>query len=230
LLYSTCTFAPEEDEGVIAELLQGGGFEIEPLPLLPGFAPGKPGWLGADAPASLSGAVRLFPHRLRGEGHFACLLRRVGEAEESPALQARSPQRRPEKTDLRLWREFAQETLHLRLPEENLRLLGERLYYLPTEPPSFGRLRVTLPGVWLGFMKKDRFEPAHPLALLLRPGEAGKTVQLSADSPQTAAYLRGETLPTTLRGWALVCVDGWSLGWGKGAQGILKNHFPRGWM
>ena len=82
LLYSTCTFAPEEDEGVIAQLLQDfPDFEVVELPRFPGFAGGKPEWI--DAPAELSGAVRLFPHRLNGEGHFACLLHRSSQSAQT---------------------------------------------------------------------------------------------------------------------------------------------------
>ncbi len=89
LLYSTCTFAPEEDEGVIAQLLDDfPEFDVLELPQFPGFMTGKPEWLetlrsAQGDMAKLSGAVRLFPHRLAGEGHFACLLRKqAGAAEE----------------------------------------------------------------------------------------------------------------------------------------------------
>lgn len=236
LLYSTCTFAPEEDEGALLELLSASApaqFEVQSLPLYEGFTPGKPEWLGETAPLSLRGAVRLFPHRVRGEGHFACLLRRVNEAQEPPRpAKGRSAGwgRKTEKADLRFWQSFAQDLLTAPLPEENLRLFGDRLYLTPSDFPDLGRLRVTLPGVWLGTVKKDRFEPAHPLALFLRPGEAQKTVALDLQSPLVQSYLRGETLPTETQGWAVVSAGGWNIGWGKGSQGILKNHFPRGWM
>ncbi len=245
LLYSTCTFAPEEDEGVINELLQeyagGGGFEVVELPLFPGFVHGKPGWLkGLDGlQPGLEGAVRLFPHRLEGEGHFACLLRRKPELEadvetekrmETRAGRGQKFGRKTEKPDLRFWREFAAEVLDVDLAEERLRVVGERLYYLPAENPDFGRLRVVHPGIWIGSFKKDRFEPAHPLALFLKPAQVKKRVRLAADSRELAAYLRGETMDTDVLGWAVVCVDSWPIGWGKGVQGALNNHFPLGWM
>lgn len=245
LLYSTCTFAPEEDEGVINELLKGyadgTGFDVVELPLFPGFVRGKPGWLKQPdgLQPGLDGAVRLFPHRLEGEGHFACLLRRKPEPEadfeaekrmETRAGRGQRFGRKTEKPDLRFWREFAAEVLDVDLAEERLRVVGERLYYLPAENPDFGRLRVVHPGIWLGSFKKDRFEPAHPLALFLKPDQVKKSVRLAADSRELAAYLRGETLDTDVLGWAVVCVEAWPIGWGKGVQGTLKNHFPRGWM
>lgn len=244
LLYSTCTFAPEEDEGAINGLLNeytdGNGFEVVDLPLFPGFARGKPEWLAETmkAESGLAGAVRLFPHRLEGEGHFACLLRRSTDAAQADAwrlstdkrMSKRRGERKTEQPDLRFWREFARDALTVDLAEERLCVMGERLYYLPAEQADFGRLRVVHPGIWLGSLKKGRFEPAHPLALFLKPGQMKKFVSFPADSRELAAYLRGETLETGAQGWTVVCVDGWPIGWGKGVQGTLKNHFPRGWM
>jgi NOL1/NOP2/fmu family ribosome biogenesis protein len=129
-----------------------------------------------------------------------------------------------------LWRGFAAEVLSVDLPDDRLRVAGERLYYIPVPNPDFGRLRIVHPGVWLGTFKKERFEPAHPLALFLKAGQAKNVFDLPADSRELAAYLRGETLPTTSSGWTVVTVDGFPIGWGKGVQGTLKNHFPRGWM
>lgn len=232
LLYSTCTFAPEEDEGVIAQLLEDfPDFEVVSLPQFAGFMPGQPGWLSAAAKPELSGAVRLFPHRLNGEGHFACLLQRAGDPEPEyyPSNAAR-PGRKTEKPDLRLWRSFAADVLAVELDENRLKVAGERLYYVPDTTPDFGRLRIVHGGVWLGSFKKERFEPAHPLALFLKPGQAKNVFALSAGSRELAAYLRGETLETDVSGWAVVTVDGFPIGWGKGVQGTLKNHFPRGWM
>jgi NOL1/NOP2/fmu family ribosome biogenesis protein len=83
----------------------------------------------------------------------------------------------------------------------------------------------------LGTFKKERFEPAHPLALYLRPGQAQSFLDLRSDSREMAAYLRGEGLPSEgTPGWTLVTADGWPLGWGKRVQGVVKNHYPRGWQ
>jgi len=227
LLYSTCTFAPEEDEGVIARLIEDfPDFEVVRLPQFPGFLPGKPEWV--DAAASISGAVRLFPHRLTGEGHFACLLQRAeGEARDRVGIAWSSGL---PKQLAGLWRGFAAGTLQVDLDEERMLVAGERLYYTPQLTPDFGRLRIVHSGVWLGSFKKERFEPAHPLALFLKPGQAKNVHDLAADSRELKAYLRGETIPAIGSGWTVVTVDGFPIGWGKGVQGTLKNHFPRGWM
>lgn len=230
LLYSTCTFAPEEDEGAVNSLLDA--FSVVALPQFPGFRPGQPAWLGLDA--QLAGAARLFPHLLQGEGHFACLLQKNVTSSQplSPPRGADRawfrPKNQPQgQADLRLWRDFAAQALLQPLEEERLLLRGERLYYLPEETPYLNGLRLPRPGVWLGTFKTGRFEPAHPLALF---APLRNTLPLGADSPELAAYLRGESLPSSAQGWTAVTVDGFGLGWGKGVQGLLKNHYPRGWM
>ena len=254
LLYSTCTFAPEEDEAVMARFLrEHPDFEVEALPQLAGFMPGKPEWLslttdpfggnkstehtekckkdsvdsGENDP--LRGAVRLFPHRLTGEGHFACLLQR----KDGPADELTFPWRSAKIPTLewQVWQAFREETLGVDFPSGRLRMQGNRLYFVPEDVPDLKGLRMTIPGVWLGNFKKERFEPAHPLAVYLRPGQAHNVLALSSDSREMAAYLRGESLPAEGRpGWTLVTADGWPLGWGKRVQGVVKNHFPRGWQ
>lgn len=236
LLYSTCTFAPEEDEAVIAALLdEFPEFEVEALPLFPGFEQGRPEWTGREDREALRAAVRLFPHRLSGEGHFVCRLRRREEAAPRGTRRPRRSERaalgEPNRLQSDFWRDFARDALTTDLTADRLRVRAERLYFVPEEMPDFGNLRLVHPGVWLGTFKTGRFEPAHPLALFLRPGGARRTLNLSPDDPALAAYLRGEPLSSDGEpGWTLVTVDGWPLGWGKRVQGVLKNHFPRGWM
>lgn len=241
LLYSTCTFAPEEDEGAVQSVLNHfPDFQVVPLPMLDGFAKGQPSWLeqltGQKADPGLAGAARLFPHRLSGEGHFACLLQRaagssLAREQVNPAFGRGKPSRKQEQPDLHFWREFAAASLNLDLAEDRLKVAGERLYFVPDPTVDFSHLRVLHPGVWLGTFKKGRFEPAHPLALFLKRGQAQNTLDLAAESAEVAAYLRGEPLKSEGQpGWVVISVDGWPLGWAKRVQGQAKNHYPRGWM
>jgi len=92
--------------------------------------------------------------------------------------------------------------------------------------PDLKGLRVIRPGLELGELKKDRFEPAHALALWLK--EAKNCISLPADSKEIAAYMNGQTLPCSKKGWTLICADGYSLGWGKADGNVLKNHYPKG--
>jgi NOL1/NOP2/sun family putative RNA methylase len=231
LLYSTCTFAPEEDEAVISRFLRDhSDFEVEALPHLSGFMPGHPEWIGLGADAkSLRGAVRLFPHRVAGEGHFACLLKRKYGPTDDVTIPWHCVKIPP--SEWKLWQAFREETLDLDFPSERLRSQGDRLYFIPEGIPDMKGLRVAVPGIWLGNLKKDRFEPAHPLAAYLRSGQAHNVLALSSDSREMSAWLRGESLPAEGHpGWTLVTADGWPLGWGKRVQGMVKNHFPRGWQ
>ncbi len=85
------------------------------------------------------------------------------------------------------------------------------------------------PGTASGNLKKNRFEPSHALALALRPDQVKHVCNLESDDPQVKAYLNGQTLNMDgEKGWYLVAVDGYSIGWGKLAGGILKNHYPKG--
>ena len=237
LLYSTCTFAPEEDEQVIAALMdEFPDYEVSPLPLLAGFMPGRPEWLGSNIKGKgLEGAVRLFPQRVIGEGHFACLLKRSGSAY---GIADWIPDRlaNPSPAQERLWQGFVDEVLEANFAADRLRVRAERLYFVPEKMTDFGNLRVVHPGVWLGTFKKERFEPAHPLALFLQRGQGRNVLDLSSAeagerrSP-LQAYLAGESVPSEgPAGWTLVSVDEWPLGWGKRVQGVVKNHYPRGWQ
>lgn len=206
LVYSTCTFSPEENEQAVEAFLQTHP-EFTPQRVdAPWFTPGE------------TGSFRLWPHKLRGEGHFAAVLRRTGEPEE--AYESTPGEKLPKQ-----WLEFA-EQLDIRLPEGKAVLFGGHLYWAPEDMPDIRRLKVLRPGLELGEIKKDRFEPAHALALWLKT--AGNTEDLAADSDAVRAYMHGQTIPSVRRGWCLVTVDGYSLGWGKGDGNVLKNHYPKG--
>ena len=206
LVYSTCTFAPAENEEAVAAFLQRNP-EFEPEILdAPWFVPGE------------NGSFRLWPHKLLGEGHFAAVLRRRGdgaaEGEGFPGDKL-PPQ----------WTDFAK-ALGIALPRGKAVRFGDNLYWAPEEMPDLKGLKVLRPGLELGEVKKDRFSPAHALALWLKTCES--CLCLPADSAQIRAYLHGEVLPCEKRGWCLVQVDGYSIGWGKGDGNMLKNHYPKG--
>ena len=123
------------------------------------------------------------------------------------------------------WLDFAKE-MRIVLPEGKFLTFGQTLYYAPLEMPDIRGVKVMRPGLELGIVKKDRFEPAHGLALWLHT--AARTHVLQAGSREMDGYLHGETIPSTLRGWCLVMADSYSVGWGKGDGNQLKNHYPKG--
>ena len=217
LVYSTCTFSPVENEGVISDFLwRNPDFSVENRPA-PDFSPGRPDWVEHPAPG-LEHTLRLWPHKLRGEGHYAAVLKKAGDA---PAAEL--PLEPAAKTPAELT-QFCRQT-GAALPEGKLLLFGQVAYLVPQELPEIKGLRVLRTGLELGQTMKNRFEPAHAWALWLKGLE--NSVSLAADAPELGQYLSGNVLPSGLRGWTLVRVDGLSLGWAKGDGTQLKNHYPK---
>lgn len=206
LVYSTCTFAPEENEQAIEKFLQ----EHKEFSLETVSAP----WFDSN----MEGTFRLWPHKLLGEGHFAAVLRKeTGEEEEERIEKAEALPKQ--------WQEFAK-AMEITLPQGKPVQFGQSLYWAPMQMPKIAGIKVLRPGLELGEVKKDRFEPAHALAVWLKNGK--NVVDLPAESAQIKAYLHGETVPGDKKGWCLVTVDGYSIGWGKGDGNVLKNHYPKG--
>lgn len=231
LLYSTCTFAPEEDEGTVARFLEAHpDFEVVPIPPREGFAPGRPEWLTPPGPEALRHAVRLWPHKAPAEGHFIALLRRSPQAEAEPAAQPwRPPGLNAEQRQL--YRRFVEETLtEAPAPEERLAAFGHRLYALPEGMPNPAGLQVVRFGWWLGTFKTGRLEPSPALGAALRPEQAQQVADFPPDHPALADFLAGRPTPHPgPDGWVLICVDGYPIGWARRTQGTLKSKAPR-WL
>lgn len=222
LIYSTCTFSPEENEMVIEEFLNKyENFKIVEIDKRYGFSRG---YYELVNNIELKKSIRLFPHKLRGEGHFVCLLQKL----DGDMGNAKPFKSNLKKDELRDYFAFARENLNISI-EENMYMAGENLYSLPDGIPDIKGLRILRAGIHLGSFKKNRFEPNHALALALKYGEAVRNTDLSSNSDNVISYLKGDTLEVdTGDGWCIVNVDGYPLGWGKVSRGILKNHYPKG--
>ena len=206
LVYSTCTFAPEEDEEAVAAFLQAHP-EFTPEPIeTPWFVPGE------------NGSHRMWPHKLLGEGHFAAVLRKA-EADYDD-LPSAAGEKLPKE-----WTAFAKE-LGIQLPAGKAVSFGQTLYWAPEEMPDIRKLKVLRPGLELGICKKDRFEPAHALALWLK--QCKNTVSFDPDSQEIHRYIHGDVVSSSQKGWCLVKAGDYSLGWAKGDGTWLKNHYPKG--
>ena len=217
LVYSTCTFAPEENEGTISDFLKAHPeFSIQQASH-PWFCPGRPDYIDDPAPG-LESTFRLWPHRVKGEGHYFAVLVKQGDDESaiSPAASGKLPKE---------WLDFAK-TMDIRLPAGKPALFGSTLWWLPPEMPELKGLKVLRAGLELGEVKKGRFEPAHALALYLKT--CASVQDHAPDSPEIAAYLHGDVIPSEKKGWTLVTAGGFSIGWGKGDGKVLKNHYPKG--
>ena len=199
LVYSTCTFAKEENEDVINEFIS----EYEN--------------------AKLIEMQRIWPHKVSGEGHFVAKIQKL-ENEDCNVKYIKIKNNDKEVKD---YREFEKKFLNISV-ESRFDIRGENLYLLPEEHPDTKKLKVLRYGLHLGMLKKNRFEPSHALSHYLKMEDVKNVENFSVQDDKILDYLRGNTIETgKSRGWVLVCV-GIGLGWGKESNGILKNHYPKG--
>ena len=227
IVYSTCTFSKEENEDVIEYFLERH----------PDF--------------TLEEMERFWPHKVDGEGHFVAKLVRRGsvdtdlKADRKTKKNKNSKNRKNEtkpaltKENMKLLSEFLDETISedmaAWIKNSRLVMFGEQLYRLPDMEVDIKGLKVQRAGLHIGEFKKQRFEPSHSLALALKLNDAKNVVKLTCDNPQTIGFFNGQSVMLSdeqaaecKKGWALVCVDGYTAGWGKVNGAQVKNHYPKG--
>lgn len=223
MVYSTCTFAPQEDEGQIGRFLAAH----------PEFALLDAGAaFGSSGEENRCGGYALDVAKLRriwpcqgGEGHFMAKLQKIGAEQKLSAEYVKTT--KPAKA-LPEWQAFAGEYFP-RLREMPLLKAGELLLLPPSALPAVpGKLRVLRCGTALGTVQKGRFAPAHHLFTAFGT-ECVNREELTLADPRTTAWLRGEEIEarTAQNGWCCVLVDGFPLGGGKVSGGRVKNHYPK---
>ena len=219
MVYSTCTFSPEENEGVAdAFLKRNPEFILEDC----GVSFGRPALpeLGGGRARLRQAGRRIFPAD-GGEGHFAVRFRREGRAERNPSSGS------PAKPDPALMEWYG--ALFTDIPWGDFYQAGGKLAILPPEAPPLKGLGVLRAGVWAAEQAKGRLEPCHGLFMAARPDAVRRLLALSSQEAAAAAFLRGEEIPCDLApGFAGVAVDGVMLGFGKVSGGRLKNRYPKG--
>ena len=221
MVYSTCTFNDTENEGVLARFTaEHPEFTVEPF-ALPGL------------PAADKGYLHLYPHQMRGEGHFVSLLRKSADApaapdmpekKAKPARGGKAPKAKEETIAL-------PDVLAKGVSFPRLYTSGGCLWSLPAyiTMERLAGLRVLRTGLLLAHAEGRRAEPDHALAMALRPQEAARCAHLTQE--QALAYQAGEALDLgdgLQSGYTLICCEGVSLGFGKQAAGVMKNHYPKG--
>lgn len=231
LLYSTCTFSPEENEGVVSYILMNfPQMDLLEIPGYEGFSKGRPQWGSGDP--RLEKCVRIFPHHMSGEGHFLALFKKAGASLSDSFLPGAG---KADKVSRELLEAFFKD-VSLPLDFSRVEVRGGHVYLLPAAgSESVKGIKFLRWGLYLGELKKNRFEPGQPLAMNLTAGDYARVLDLPASDLRTEKYLKGETL--LLReeevkegpGWYLVCTDGYALGWGKVSGNLLKNKYPAGW-
>lgn len=236
MLYSTCTFDPEENEGTIEHLLNVyPEFEICEMKQYEGFEKGCPKWIGSKR-KDLHKTVRIWPHKMHGEGHYLALLKKGRDAaaktvftEETIKEAACASWKLPQELE-----EFLARTT-FPIDKSCLELHKEHIYYMPKGLPSLKKVRFLRTGLYLGDVKKNRFEPSQAFAMCLKKEEYANVLDFPVEDERVWKYLRGETLDVEdicqgyKNGWYLILTDGYPLGWGKVLNGTLKNKYFPGW-
>lgn len=232
MLYSTCTFDGRENEGTIEYLLKEyPEFEILDIKGYEGFEKGMPE-LTTSKSEEFAKTVRIFPHKMKGEGHYLALLRKgkpLSATDKKLLSGKKSKKKLPEDLEV-----FLEDTTW-KLDAARLDIHGERVYYMPEDLPDVRGIRFLRTGLLLGELKKNRFEPSQALAMCLKKDEYNKVLDFPVSDERVKRYLKGETLDvedmTSLKekGWYLVCVDGYPLGFGKLSGQALKNKYLPGW-
>lgn len=215
LIYSTCTWALEENEEIVHWLLENYNMELIQVPQINGMV------AGIDLPET----ARMYPHHFKGEGQFVAHLRFLGDNGRAKTKPVRSNLTAEQKN---LWQEFSQKHLNINL-EGTLQTFGDNLYLLPQGIPDLGKLKIARNGLHLGTFKKKRFEPSFALGLALRADEVKQSVSITEE--EFSKYVAGETVELTenhSNGWYQVLVGGNGLGFAKVTGKTLKNYFPKG--
>ena len=226
LLYSTCTFAQIEDEDTIEWLLHTEP-DMELVPLIP--------WEGACSGINGMPVIRLFPHKVEGEGHFLALLKKkenaLEERETASSEKVPAEVRRLEKeSDFLQWEAMLKRSFD----RSRMMVRDHMVYYLPECFEKTWNLRYLRTGLLLGEWKKNRFEPSQAVAMALSMREFSQSLSLSSDDERTIRYLKGETIfpnpsESFQKGWVLIGVDGYPLGWAKYTGSSFKNKYYPGW-
>ncbi|MGK4098786.1 RsmF rRNA methyltransferase first C-terminal domain-containing protein [Ligilactobacillus salivarius] len=232
LVYSTCTFAPEEDEQIVAWLLENYDLTLEPITKYDGMDSGRPEF--ADGNKDLAKTIRLMPHHFEGEGQFLAKLKFNGEA--ASVAKKKAKKKKKSKTisadELDLWHKFVSDfsSQELNFADQDLRINGDYLYYYNKDWIDINKLKYIRPGLMLGTFKKNRFEPSYALALAVQEAAEENVIELSKD--QWAEYVAGSTIflsgNTRKNGWYLLRCEEKNFAFGKLVNGTIKNFFPKG--
>lgn len=231
MLYSTCTFSVEEDEENVAYVLE----EFPQMQLCCLDLDKVPGACGGFG---LSGCMRLFPHRLKGEGHFLALMRKKGGDDGGKKIL---PPMDPGTAGKRVRAVEKEKELDAFLRQSGTEwdygrivIHQDNAYYLPEGLAWNLPLRFLRTGLFLGELKKGRFEPSQALAMSMKAGQFPNTVSFPGGDSRVLRYLKGETISLEgdegpVKGWCLAAMEGFPLGWAKGTGMSLKNKYYPGW-
>lgn len=204
MVYSTCTFAEEEDDRQIDAFLQ------------------------RHTEFRLLQRHTLFPHEILGEGHYVALLEKT---DGSSGRRGRCEEGDCKGGTLRAVQDFLCD-FFVSVPDFHIATIGGTVEYLaalPNDFPLIHHCKITTlrKGLLLGSFEKKVFKPSHALAMSVKREEVKRFVSL--DRSESERYLRGEVVASEQsNGWCVVGMGDHPLGIGKIVNGTVKNHYPKG--
>lgn len=229
LMYSTCTFSPIEDENNIDELLaQHSELSLVNITKNNGIMPGF---------GKYSNAARVFPHKVKGEGHFLCLIKK----EQGDFSSYNGNERVEDSASISKIDELREFINKVRqdIMLERLFLIKNSVYYFPDgyEKIYNSSVRFLRTGLLIGEIDKNkRFKPATSFALSMRADDFEKSLNLNSKDIRVDKYLKGETIFVSEddfkceNGIILVCVEGFGIGFGKLNGNTVKNLLGKGYI
>ncbi|OXS27010.1 MAG: RNA methyltransferase [Acetobacterium sp. MES1] len=235
LVYSTCTFSPEENEQMIEAFIEKYPYEVETVELPGIIEHGRIAWTRTQQ-EDIAKTLRIMPMTVKGEGHFIAKLKKLPSQGENLDIKqgyAKSRLKKATRMELQDYCDFVKNNLDSEFYQtikDRLYLLGEHLYAIPAGIllERIANLKLLRPGLHLGTFKKNRFEPSYALAMALGLSQAQNSYNLT-DEELAYQYLKGEALNLTAsKGWVLIGYNGYPLGFGKASEGLIKNHYPKG--
>jgi NOL1/NOP2/sun family putative RNA methylase len=227
LIYSTCTFSPDEDEKMISHFLEEySNYELVEITKSAGIENGRPEW--SDGNKELLKTARLWPHKLNGEGHFVALLRKKTNC-GTPNSALNKKDNNLASTELEAFRSFETENLNIKT-QGYFYIKGSNIYNLPVPYPDLNGIKVAKFGWYLGDFIHGKFEPSHSIIISLNIEDIKNVFNLSIDGNMVNSFLKGETLMFEgEKGFVGICVNGFTLGWAKQTGSFVKNMYPKGW-
>ena len=215
LIYSTCTYNTQENEEQINYLLNHYDCQLIPLTKSHGMSEGK----------DMKEAVRLYPHKYNGEGHFIALIQKIGTSKptKSKALKAHTS-----KQNQKLVEDFYKHYLNIKVPKY-LYDNQNHIYAIKPQFPNLEGIRVLRNGLYLGECKKNRFEPSLALALTLQKEDVKQSYTYHETDQAIQKYIHGEAIEgTQQKGYGVIFVEDFPLSFYKESQHQAKNLYPKG--
>ncbi len=256
IAYSTCTFSPLENEETILKFLNlNKNFKLIEFDKSNGFEDGQAEYVNkelldnssAENVDSISKTGRLFPHKIKGEGHFLALLQKIdnnsSNSNNNTSSISSSKNKLLSQKDIPDFDNFIKEYVNINTINKellnNLYIHNNSLFSIPIGV-NLDKIRVIKSGFYWGELKKNRFEPSQAFAMGIKLDDFNNTLIFQADNNDDnlciERYLKGESFVIADKnniniknGWCLVAINNFPIGFGKVQNNRLKNKYCVGW-